>query len=107
MFHKGWWLVHYFFTEIYVIFFIDTSSDIANYGWYCEKLTHFQPVFRFYTPWKHEKTGGFLMFSSGIKINIGWKWVNQHIFQTSASVGVSRTQSNIMMVLFAEIVIHF
>ena len=47
------------------------------------------------------------MFSSGIKINIGWKWVNQHIFQTSASVGVSRTQSNIMMVLFAEIVIHF
>ena len=65
MFHKGWWLVHYFFTEIYVIFFIDTSSDIANYGWYCEKLTHFQPVFRFYTPWKHEKTGGFLMFSGG------------------------------------------
>ena len=70
MFHKGWWLVHYFFTEIYVIFFIDTSSDIANYGWYCEKLTHFQPVFRFYTPWKHEKTGGFLMFSGGGGIEV-------------------------------------
>ena len=22
-------------------------------------LTHFQPVFHFYTPWKHQKTGGF------------------------------------------------
>ena len=26
-------------------------------------LTHFQPLFHFYTPWKHQK-------------NIGWKWVN-------------------------------
>ena len=26
-------------------------------------LTHFQPMFHFYTPWKNKKTGRFLMFS--------------------------------------------
>ena len=31
-------------------------------------LTHFQPLFYFYTPWKHQKTGGFLMFSGGIEV---------------------------------------
>ena len=29
-------------------------------------LTHFQPMFHFYTTWKHEKTGRFLMFWGGI-----------------------------------------
>ena len=29
-------------------------------------LTHFQPMFHFYTPWKHQKTSDFLMFSEGI-----------------------------------------
>ena len=31
----------------------------------------------FYTPWKHQKTKGFLMFSGGIKETSGMKWVNQ------------------------------
>ena len=37
-------------------------------------LTHFQPMFHFYiplikkSPWKHQKTGGFLMFSGGIDV---------------------------------------
>ena len=30
-------------------------------------LTHFQPMFLFYTPWKHQETGNW---------KIGWKWVN-------------------------------
>ena len=30
-------------------------------------LTHFWPMFSFYTPWKHQKTSGFLVFSGGIK----------------------------------------
>ena len=34
-------------------------------SWY---LTHFQSVFRFYTPWKHQKTGGFLMYSVGLEL---------------------------------------
>ena len=31
------------------------------------KITHYCPVFPFYTPLKHQKTKGFLMFSGGIK----------------------------------------
>ena len=30
-------------------------------------LTHFMPLISFDTPWKHQKTRGFLMFSVGIK----------------------------------------
>ena len=37
-------------------------------------LTHFQPMFHFYTSWKHQKTYCFLMFPGGIEWNIGWKW---------------------------------
>ena len=32
------------------------------------RLTHFQPMFHFYTPWKHQKSSRFLMFSEGIKM---------------------------------------
>ena len=31
-------------------------------------LTHFSPVPHFYTPWKRQKTFGFLMFSEGIEM---------------------------------------
>ena len=31
-------------------------------------LTHFQPMFHFYTPRKHQKTSGFLMFSRAIEV---------------------------------------
>ena len=31
-------------------------------------LTHFQPIFHFYTPWKHQKPSDFLMFSGGIEV---------------------------------------
>ena len=31
-------------------------------------LTYFQPMFYFYTHWKHQKTRGFLMFSEGIEV---------------------------------------
>ena len=30
-------------------------------------LTHFMPLAFFYTPWKHQKTSGFLIFSGGIE----------------------------------------
>ena len=30
-------------------------------------LTHYSPVLLFYTPWKHQKTLGFLMFSGGME----------------------------------------
>ena len=31
-------------------------------------LTYFQPIFHFYTPWKHQKASGFRMFSGGIEV---------------------------------------
>ena len=34
-------------------------------------LTHFSPVSHFCTPWKRQKTFGFLTFSGGIEI---WHW---------------------------------
>ena len=34
-------------------------------------LTHFSPVSHFYTPWKRQKTFGFLTFSGGIEM---WHW---------------------------------
>ena len=34
-------------------------------------LTHFSPVAHFYTPWKRQKTKGFLTFSRGIEM---WSW---------------------------------
>ena len=38
--------------------------DLVNiYG----HLTHFLPLVSFYTPWKHHKTRGFLMFTGGIE----------------------------------------
>ena len=34
-------------------------------------------MFHFYTPWKHQKTGG---FQGVYKWNIGWKWVKLPYF---------------------------
>ena len=35
--------------------------------WWCLcLLTHFQPMFYFYPPWKHQQTGGF--FSGGMEM---------------------------------------
>ena len=34
-------------------------------------LTHFSPVSHIYTPWKRQKTKGFLTFSGGIEM---WHW---------------------------------
>ena len=38
-------------------------------------LAHFQPMFDFFTPWKHQKTAVLWCFKRVKKWNIGWKWV--------------------------------
>ena len=43
---------------------------------YSIKFTHCKPMFQFYTPWKHQKTRGFLMFPGGIEMKYWLKWVN-------------------------------
>ena len=46
-------------------------------------LTHFMPLVFFYTPWKHHKTRGFLMFSRGMERirwhEMGWYCCTLHI----------------------------
>ena len=40
-------------------------------------LAYFKPMFHFYTPWKRQKTRGFVTFSGGIELyNIGLEIVN-------------------------------
>ena len=45
-------------------------------------LTHFDPMLHFYTPWKRQKTIGFLTFSGGIEM---WHWTKIHIHKLICS----------------------
>ena len=44
----------------------ENNEKIPKYFDHCF-LTHFMPLISFYTPWKHQKTSDFLMFSGGIE----------------------------------------
>ena len=44
-----------------------TNSDAKIVEWFDESLAHFWRMLLFYTPWKHQKTFGFLVFSGSIK----------------------------------------
>ena len=58
-----WFRYKYFrFVPIHWIYFF------AIHYW----LTHFNSVSHFYTPWKRQKTKGFLTFSGGIEM---WHWI--------------------------------
>ena len=46
-------------------------SKIDRQGGDYGTFTHFSPVSHFYTPWKRQKTFGFLTFSGGIEM---WGW---------------------------------
>ena len=45
-----------------------------------EFLTHFRPVFPFYTRWKHQKTRGFVTFSGGIE-GEHWPEMGKSLFE--------------------------
>ena len=40
----------------------------VSISYFDQTLTHLQPMFHFYTLCKHQKTGGFFMFSGGIEM---------------------------------------
>ena len=52
------------------VFNISNNFMIVHWGLsyvtFLKELTHFVPLISFDTPWKHQKTSGFLMFSGGI-----------------------------------------
>ena len=41
-------------------------------------LTHFSPVWHFYTPWKRQKTKGFQTFLGGIEMSL-WTNMGNHV----------------------------
>ena len=43
-------------------------------------FTHFIALVSFDTPWKHEKTSGFLMFSGGVERPVAWNWLTTFWF---------------------------
>ena len=43
------------------------EKEVCSFSFFL-LLTHFSPVFHFYTPWKRQKTKGFLTFSNVIKM---------------------------------------
>ena len=49
---------------------------------HCRNLNYFMPLLSFYTPWKHRKTRGLLMFSEVIERNqwheMGCPWNKKH-----------------------------
>ena len=45
-----------------------SNIDCSQFFSFWLALIHFQPMFYFNTPWKYQKTRGFLMFSGGIEV---------------------------------------
>ena len=56
-----------FFTEFFI------QIMLPMYDIILALLTYFQPMFHFHTPWKHQKTGRFLMFLGDIEVEHGLK----------------------------------
>ena len=57
--------IFYFFcySEKFCLLIFHPSESMQTEN--VNKFTHFWPMFLIYTPWKHQKTKGFLMFSGG------------------------------------------
>ena len=57
-----------------------SSLQLSAINWPCQLdkifLTHFMPLIYFDSPWKHQKTYGFLMFLGVSKEISGTKWVS-------------------------------
>ena len=62
-------------------------------------------MFRFYTPWEHQKTKGFLVFSGGIKLGHWPKFGYVFPFLQTSWFGISKEISDIVL-RFAIILKH-
>ena len=48
-----------------------------------QQLTHFKPMLQYFTPWKHQKTEGFLTFSGDKEMEHRLIWVGQLLQNTA------------------------
>ena len=55
-------------------FFTKQITWLFSIWWVYCSLTQLMAAVSFYTPWKHQKNGGFLMFSGGARRDSGMKW---------------------------------
>ena len=56
-----------FYNKIAFSYYCKIAQNTKFMRYAGKVLTHFMPVISFYTPWKHQKTSGFLMFLGGIE----------------------------------------
>ena len=56
------------------------KKEASGMKWVKNALTHFMPLIFFDTPWKHQKTAGFLMFSGVSNEISGLEWVKGPCF---------------------------
>ena len=62
-------------SNIIFSYFLKSWSNIKIiYNCLTTHLTHFMPLISFDTPWKHQNTSGFLIFSGGIKRDQWHAW---------------------------------
>ena len=69
------WEYHYDKFEIYRDFFFILKATKKLFP--RADITNFSPLFHFYTPWKCQKSFGFLTFSRGLDMYIGLKWAKE------------------------------
>ena len=70
-----WSILEYFVPFIVPADLWTYCLPFKNHKWF-RLLTYFQPIIYFYTPSKHQKTSGFVMFSGGIEVKHWLKWVD-------------------------------
>ena len=64
---RYWSKFHFYFTFVSLV----RINLICKRNWkepHLRWITHFKPIFHFYTSWKSQKTVGFLIFSGGIEM---------------------------------------
>ena len=75
-------------------------------------LSHFMPLVYFCTPWKHQKTTGFLMFSGDTEriiawngFNGTWKIILPNLILSNSAMGIQRaiSQFSIFQIKFVQI----
>ena len=72
-------------------------------------LSHVMPLVSFYTPWKHQETKGFLIFSGCIERDewhdMGLNMASMIFLHTSPSFSESRTYTNILTKVTSSMII--
>ena len=70
-------------------------------------INHLMPLVLLYTPWKHEKTKNFLIFSGGIKKASSMKWVSSTLFHMKEKMIANFNILELIWLVFSWQLIQF